>query len=152
MNREELLTLLWLRRKAGHCGTTSQAHLPAESASELQRRECLGSCLPSDWPHQALKISMGSLASAICRVLSLTILMELWELLRVHSTTGFMGKSHSRCSMSFGLILLNSRHYQNINKGWLLCKYQHREVRCWHRYFWKVFYNIYQGQCTGRNR
>lgn len=30
--------------------------------------------------------------------------------------------------MSFGRSLLNSRHYQNINKAWLLCKYQGREI------------------------
>lgn len=54
--------------------------------------------------------------------------METWELLWVHSQIGFMGNSHSKRLMSFGLILPSSRHNLNINKVWLLCKYHNRET------------------------
>lgn len=129
----------------------SQALFPARSVSELQRGGCLGSCLPFHWPHRALKISMGSLASAICRALLQTILMETWEHIWVHSKIGFMGNSHSRYLMSFGLFLLNSRHHQNINKVWLLCKYQDREISIGTDISGKFSITFYQGQFTRRN-
>lgn len=53
---------------------------------------------------------------------------NMWELLWVYSGVRFMGNSHSKCSMSFGPILLNSGHHRNINKAWVLRKYQDREI------------------------
>lgn len=63
-----------------------------------------------------------------------------------------MGNSHSKSLLhDFQSHSLQLKHYQNINKVRLLCKYQDREISVWHRYFWQFFYDVDQEQFAGRS-
>lgn len=129
----------------------SQAPFPVGSVSGLQRGGILAAAPPLWLTTSGFKNIYGFISISHLRSSSVDHLNgNTWELLWVYSKIGFMGNSHSKCLMSFGLRLLNSRHHQDINKAWLLCKYQERN-KCWRSYFWKFFYNSYQGQFTRTN-